>query len=120
MMARVVNATIEGLNSKEHLPKYVLVLLDKDLIENLNYFEYGISELLDTCVYWLVKEFNRMFEARREDIHQKKPGALSTATEPRIIWVAMLPRPMVQDEHKLLYTNRSKFNKSLEDTVAKF
>ena len=39
LMARVINWVIEGLNSKERLPKYVLIMLDKDLIDvTLRYY----------------------------------------------------------------------------------
>ena len=90
LMARIVNAAIEGLNSKERLPKYLLIILDKDLLQELNYFEFGLTEALEECLFWLVKQFDKVFEIHRDDLRRKKPGALSTATEPWIIWLAML------------------------------
>ena len=38
--ARVYNALIEGLNEKVRLPKYILVMLDKDAIEGVMYRIY--------------------------------------------------------------------------------
>ena len=119
-MARVINSMIEGLNSKEQLPKYVLVVMDKDLIENVNYFEFGLADIMDECVFWMVKEANKLFEIRREDLRRRKPGALSTATEPRLVWLAMIQHPMVHDNFKKVYSKRSKFNKALEDAVSRF
>ena len=118
LMARVINSIIEGLNSKERLPKYVLILLDKDLIESLDYFVFGISEALDDCVSWLVKQVNKLFEIRCEDLCSKKPGALSTATERRVIWLAMLHRNLVADNRmKQIYNKKSKFNRALEEAI---
>ena len=74
LMARIINAMIKGLNSKEKLPKYLVVFIDKDLIEALDYFEYGITEALDECMLWMVKQTSRLFEIRHEDIRLKKPG----------------------------------------------
>ena len=121
LLARVLNSVIEGLNNKERLPKYVVVLLDKDLIENLDYFDYGIAEVLDECVYWLVKEINKAFETRRDDLRSKRAGALGTATEPCIIWLAMIQHPIVNDGRmKEIYSKRGKFNRALKDAVCKF
>ena len=121
LMARVLNSIIEGLNCKERLPKYVVILLDKDLIESLDYFDFGISEALEECVFWLIKEVNKLFEIRRDDIRGKRPGVLGTATKPRVIWVAMLQRPIVNDAcMKEIYSKRNKFNRSLEEGVNKF
>ena len=121
LMVRIINSTLEGLNNKERLPKYVLMMLDKDLIENLDYFDFGVTEILDDCLYWLVKEINKIFEIRRDDLKSKKLGSLSTATEPRVIWVAMIHRPIIQDERmKEIYNKRSKFNRALSAAVTRF
>ena len=121
VMAKIVNPVVEGLNSKERLPKYVLILVDKDLIENLNYFEYGIADVLDDCMLWFVHEINKIFELKHEDLQLKKPGTLSTATEPRVIWTTMITRPTIDDQYyHNIYSKKGKFNKAIEKAVMKF
>ena len=52
-------------------------------------------------------------------MRSKKPGSLSTATEPRVIWLAMITRPRVTDPHLIsIYNKTGKFNRALEDSVA--
>ena len=115
-MAKMFNAILEGLNSKEKLPRYVLVMLDKDLIQNLNYFDYGEYNMFTMCLKWLVKNIGRVFEERREDLRWKKPGSLSNATEPRIIWLTMITRPIIMGDEIFgkIFSAKAKFNKVLE------
>ena len=45
-LVRVLNALIEGLNEETHLPQYILVILDKDLISSAELYDYGISSTI--------------------------------------------------------------------------
>ena len=121
-MTKWVNSVIEGLNSKYKLPRYVMLLPDKDLIVNLNYFQYGVKDLYTDCLTWVVNQLDRHFAARREDLKHSKPGAVSAVTEPRIIWLAMITRPKIVNDRKIaeILTMRSKFNRVLEDVLANF
>ena len=95
-------------------------MLDKDVIKNLNFFEFGMSEMFTNCLNLLIININRAFEGRREDLHLKKPGSLGTATEPQFLWFAMIGRPLIEGNAKLkeIFAARTKFNRALEDVLA--
>ena len=58
MLSQIRNtfATAVGLQKTGLLPKYVLVVLDDNLISYLNFKREGMATLLGTWVEWLVKE----------------------------------------------------------------
>ena len=121
VMAKLLNAAAEGLNQKEKLPKYVLLVLDGDLIKNLNFFAFGMTEMFEKAIDWLVKNLMKMFDRRRDDLKSRRPGAVSLATEPRYLWVAMITRPIIEaKEVKDIYAARGKFNHALENTLAEY
>ena len=39
VLARVINSLIEGLNERPQLPRYVVVMLDKDVIDEIDVWE---------------------------------------------------------------------------------
>ena len=84
---------MEGINTKPRLPRYVIIILDKDILESFKYCDYGLKTLLQGAVHWLHKRISRIFEARWEDLQNTHTGAVSSVTEPRLIWVKMVDRP---------------------------
>ena len=63
---RILNAFIEGLNGSFILPKYVIIVPDKDLLQEANFFNFGISCLLGTCLNWIAKQMEKLLYTRRE------------------------------------------------------
>ena len=119
-LARVQNAMMEAFNRRFHLPRYIVIMLDKDLIEVVNYFKYGESMILDKAIQWLSKELDRTIESRSEDLMQKKPGAAYSNT--KTVWTKMIPRKNMQQvsatERKILAA-KPKFNAILDDIAHK-
>ena len=113
-LARIQNAIAEAFNCRTHLPRYILMILDKDLIEAVSYFDYGETRVLGDTTNWIAKELEHSIESRIEDLLSKKPGAVHNNT--RIIWVKMIPRKGIQDisshERKILAA-KPKFNAAL-------
>ena len=91
-IARVLNAFIEGLNQRSHLPHFVVFILDKDMITQLNFVEFGISSIIKKVLTWLIRQVKVNLKRRRADLFTKKPGALSLEST-KVIWVKMLKRP---------------------------
>ena len=118
--ARMTHALGKGLNDQTrppHLPRYVIIVIDSDLISSLRVFDYGISRAMEDRLKWLVVNLNEMVEDRRKDLLKKRLGAVSTSTEPRFVWIQMIRRP----EHSLnkkIYSLTTKFNNILEETIA--
>ena len=118
-LARVVNSFAAGLNDIKppHLPRYVLIFLDKDLIQNLGIFDFGVSRAIEDMLKWLLVNINNIIEVRKSDLAKKRPGALSTSSEPRLVWIQMIKRPEAS-LNKEIYSLSCKFNTILEDVIS--
>ena len=97
---RIYNTIVEAMNNYERLPKYILILLDKDLIESLKTCDYGAKITMEGAVIWLIERLDKTLYWRKEDIRNKKPGALTGPGEPRLIFVAIVDRPRNTDPRK--------------------
>ena len=62
--SRILTAFTNAMNKKFKLPKYVIVVPDKDLLQEMNYFNFGISRLLGITTNWLAKQFEWMIYTR--------------------------------------------------------
>ena len=117
---RILNSFIKVLNSTPKLAKYVLVFPDDDIIRSANHVDYGIICMLEVQLAWLFKHFNRLITCYRDDLKSKRQGALVSTFEPRIIWIAMIGRPILGSitERKIVGLKKC-FNQLLSDLVAK-
>ena len=118
---KIYNSVVEGLNSDNKLPEYIIVLLDRDIILDLDYFVPGTLFILHQEIKWLSKQLDRVLTARWECLKQLSPGAVDTET--KIIWINMLQRPFIKHPpfptYNLVVKLRSKFNKILEQEARK-
>ena len=66
-MARLVNALIKALNNKDLkvLPRMIVIIPDEDLIKSINYFELGISNILESAIKWVVTNMQRAIKAKK-------------------------------------------------------
>ena len=94
-----------------------MVIPDKDIIESSNIYDYGMCEMLEANMNWLIRNLARALLARRENLKKAKPGAAPKQLPP-IIWVKMLSRPHSSDQHyKAIWTQRSKFNQVIDQVL---
>ena len=117
-LAHVINCFVTALNEKQHLPRYILIVLDKDWLANCGILEYGASKAIKVAIQWLVQQFNHSIEIRKENLYQVKPGALATGSEPRMVWLTMLKRLIIRDAKlaKILSLT-CRFNQILEEVL---
>ena len=117
-LARVINSFVEKLNDNldYHLPRYLVVMLDKDLIEAAKVYDYGVSRTLEDTLKWLLININQCIELRKSDLTKKRMGTVSSKSEPRILWVAMVPRPV--SANKQTFSLTRKFNNILEEVIS--
>ena len=121
--ARVLNSLAFKLNSETYLPKYVIMIPDRNIVDHLKYTNWGMSTLIKKITKWLVNQVDRSIGARHEELKNKNPGAIDSCT---IVWVAMIKRPCNEttadtSNHKsptLLSTVRRKFNNILEEILS--
>ena len=118
MLVRINNPLVYALNQSAKLPHYIVMVLDKDLIEVAvkEHDDCGFKGMLDDFTNWLIKNINISLETQKSDIYSKCPGALATSAEPRIIWVTALFHPPSTSK-KQIFAVVNKFNDVLEKLV---
>ena len=111
MLARLQNALATGLNGcKGTLPKYILVILDDDLINFLDCKEdEGIATLLGSWVEWLADQFDLLIQKRLEQLPVKTRKVV-----PFFYWVATPTHSFFSKPRNQL---RIKFNLGLEAVI---
>ena len=82
MLVRLQNTFALAVNSNISLPKYMLVILDEDLIEFLGYREAGMSQMLGRWIHWLIKELEEVISLRKKQL----PVRAQKDAEPCTYW----------------------------------
>ena len=119
VITRLLNSFIEGLNSKKYLPRYVIMCPDLDIVKGTE-FDYGANIIFKTTLRCLFDQLNKVINGRRMDLTFKRPVAMSSSFEPRLIWIKMIGRPDYNDKAmKTSMILRPKFNKVLDELVSK-
>ena len=112
MLSRIQNTFAVALNQTKKggiLPRYVIVVLDDDLIMYLDFKKDGAATLLGTWVQWIAKEFNRLLDIRRKQLPSK-----CVKTNTFFYWVtAPIHSHFTKERNNL----RMKFNLSLDAVI---
>ena len=121
VLARIIFLLLEGLNSRPRLPRFIVVILDKDLMEELDLWEPEgpMIKAFNVVTHWLAKSINVLIRRRRVDISDKNPGAVF-GDDPRVVFVKMIKRAEYYSANCLLGKicgARAKFNESLNAAV---
>ena len=74
---RVVNNLTDAINQKKRLPKYLIVILDKDLILDINLDDNDAEMLLQEEVRWTVRQTDMTLRRKKVNFLQKKPGSMT-------------------------------------------
>ena len=80
-----------GISDSRNLPKYIIIVPDKDILEGMNIPPFGAKPIIHNALKWLVTQIFRLLESRREDLQSKWLGAVA-ADPTQVIWVKMFPR----------------------------
>ena len=89
LIARIINALTEALNTEKKLPKYLVVIIDKDIIDGVDVFEHGANKVVQDLVEWVTRQINILIRRRRLEMVDRKPRSMLPGT-PQIIFVRML------------------------------
>ena len=67
-LARVVNVLVNALNKPNEfqLPRYLLIVLDKDLLVEANFPEYRISRAIEDVLKWFLINLNLIIETAKK------------------------------------------------------
>ena len=115
ILARLLDAFIEGMNRKAILPKHIIVMLDRDLIDQFQKFDTDFTRQFQRNVKWFATQMDRLLEARKDVLQQRRPGVLHPDIYPTVIWVEMFDRPFRSGDPAFDLMN--KFNKALNDVA---
>ena len=96
-VGRIHNSLIDALNVNNHLPKYIVVIPDRDVLDSVNIWDYGARKEINEHICWLLKRISRSLMSRREDLIKKCPGSVDDLNPTRVVWIKMLTRPMTSD-----------------------
>ena len=118
---RMINSLLDALNEQDRLPKYLVIVPDKDLLYDIDVFEFGAHKVLADVLQWMLKEMLMFIRHRKLDLLDKKPGAV-VSEDPMVILVRMLRRQeRFKPDSKIdkICSLRAKFNDSLNEQALK-
>ena len=84
ILARLHNAVVCAINKETLLLKYMMMVIDVDIIREMNFNDYGVSILLGKWLHWLANEIHRLLLAYKETL----PDKAKKFCYPRILWFA--------------------------------
>ena len=84
MLSRFRNTLATVINDKGKLLKYLICVMDADLVEFLNFHNCGIASIIGNWLEWIMAEMKAMITTRKE----KLPPKAVKADYPQIYWVA--------------------------------
>ena len=119
-VTRVVNTLTEVINKKHALPQFLIIALDKDVIEDVDVFDKDAPILIEMAVDWLVKQISMTVRRKRAELLDKKPGAIYTG-DPKIIFIQMIRRLEYYGDNKkqAIFDCRAKYNDALNNAVSR-
>ena len=121
MLARVFNEIVTALNERTQLQRYIIIILDKEILEAADHNNFGIQRIISEMLDWLMHNIDKTIDLRREDVRLKRAGAIASSGEPCIIWTKMTTRPIIQDATKsFLFAECRKLNEIMDEIIPKY
>ena len=97
------------------------MILDREILECADHNNFSIQRIITDLLDWLARNVDKVIDLRKEDVRLKRPGAISSSGEPRLIWTKMVPRPIIQDTTKgFLFAQCRKLNEAIDETIPKY
>ena len=118
---RMLNALTETINTLHTLPKFLIIVLDKDILGNIDLYTKHVDKHISEMTCCFVRQINTIVRRKRVDLLAKKPGAVSGYCT-TIIFLRMIRRVgSFHEDSKMYQVNsfRHRFNDCLNDAVAK-
>ena len=110
MISRLQISLARAINKSTYLPEYIIIVLEDDIMEFLEYRNYGVSAMYGTWLDWLVKEFSDLISAKQKSL----PTGARNENDTQMYWATAV-------YHELFSLNesqmREKFNNCMETAV---
>ena len=118
--SRIYNMVVDALNDDDHLPRFLVITLDKDVISDIKTFDYGLTKDLTIIMNWLTRKIDILVRRKKCQIKARKLGGISGDYDPVIIYIDMIKRPDNKQYSKRLTdicNSRYKFNVVTHETA---
>ena len=107
-VSRLLNVVIEGINTRDHLPNYLVLIIDDSLVVH--------ADIGDYIMKWLLIEITKAFLTRRDMIWPKcKPELV-----PTILIIKPVPKPLWFDMTKQYTKDKRKLMSHIKASVKSF
>ena len=83
LLAMLVSTLVKHIWKEIYLPKYLVVILDDDLIRWLKFEDFGISEVMGRTIKWLAYQIDRVIKAQINYL----PKKAIRYKQPQVIWI---------------------------------
>lgn len=57
-LTRLVNSLIDAVNERDHLPKILVFIIDRDLLQDMDVYDLTICESIKEATRWLVRQIS--------------------------------------------------------------
>ena len=102
------------------MPRFLIAVIDKDMLSDFKSFDYGISKAIAMLTNWLTRKIDIAVRRKLCQIRARKPGAIGSVDDPTIIYIDMIHRPQQRGMDKKLVEMCSvkyKFNRILHESI---
>ena len=107
------------LNSEDYLPKYIIMLPDKNIIKDVHFGGFGCKVIFKKLLTWSCKAIETVLDIRKADLKSRRAGAILVDYEPMLLWTKMVPRPFIKTDDGFIFAQCNTFNAVLESVVSK-
>ena len=123
-IGHMLNSFIVGLNTRDRLPWLVVLVPDKDIIEDVGVYDdpHRAVNIIAENVGWLLRQMEILIKRKRMELSEKKPGAIY-GNDPKVIVMEMIRRPLRFPSDSTMdgiLSLRNKFNSLLNDAANYF
>ena len=80
------NCLIEAIHKQVLLPKAIVIVMENNLLDSINYYQVGPSDAIEPCIEWIITEYHCTIVAYKE----KLPSKSRKFRYPQILWVACM------------------------------
>ena len=121
IISKIQNQVAKALNEQDYLPSYIIIALDKDMVEDTNFGGFGCKTIFENDLSWLCDKINEDIELRRQDLINKRPGAVTSEDWPKIIWISMVVQPYITNTNRgFVFAQCGTFNATLLAITKKY
>ena len=111
MLSCIKSSLVDGINDEETLPYYMVIVLDADIVNFLDYDGYGVVALLGKWLKYLAEKIQYYCDKRKKAL----PLKAMKEDYPVIYWATAPHHRFFRDNHL-----RAKFNNVLDSTLKLF